>query len=347
MLSERHLEPTLSSPRVEPRPDEAIASWFFRLGRELLLTEDEVNEELGFCYARLDKAPTAVRLRQAAVRTGRGVEGLRPLTHPYFRAYPMEEGRVGLASWAVCPTCLAEDRRSGGDAYVRLAWVHPLASVCLKHNQPLAPVTGADFEVEASGEFAPPGDGDVAVKPMDASELEACCEASILAGGSANARNEHLRHRYGEISDIADALATQANTCMGGASLESSFENRWWGLRGRSGAVEMPDHILPELDARDRLSLVRIALRILGPEQSGPAPDPIIEAWVDDCSRLRTPRVRMRSLRYASVDPLIIIALALPVHSFHRLGARAKAWSPAVRARWQAASTVAAFSGFA
>lgn len=346
MPFEPDLAPTLSRPRVEPYPHEAIGCWLFRLGQKLLLTDDEVNAELGFPAAALDRAPTADRLRQAAARTGRGVSDLQPLTHAYFNAHPSEGGCIGLTSWAACPACLAEDREMGRSAHVRVAWLHPLSSVCLEHDQPLIPVAATDSEEGTDGARLL-CTGASALNPMTSFELEVCGEASLLASGSDAASNERLTHRYREVSDIADALATQANVCMGPGSLESSFEDRWWGARIRSGAVEMPDEILPQLAARDRLSLVRIALRILGSEEAGPSPDPVVEAWVDDCSRLRIPRVRLRSLRYASVDPLIIIALALPVHSFHRLGARAEAWSPAVRARWQAASTVAAFSGFA
>lgn len=59
----------------------------------------------------------------------------------------------------------------------------------------------------------------------------------------------------------------------------------------------------------------------------------------------RRPKGRRRVIGDVGMDPLGLLAVALPAQPFHQLCRRAESWSDEFRARWAAAEQLAALAG--
>ncbi|MFC5371009.1 TniB family NTP-binding protein [Brevundimonas faecalis] len=90
----------------------------------------------------------------------------------------------------------------------------------------------------------------------------------------------------------------------------------------------------------DRLLLVRTALSIRANACDG------LGEWMSNYIHLAVPRGRRRVLVNMEPDPLLLLALALPIHNFHQLSLRTSLWSRDLQERWHNCAIAAAFSGF-
>lgn len=331
--------PTLSWPRVEPLPDEALSSWLVRIGREHRLTLSELAAEVGANPYALDHAPTLERLERVAARTRVPVDRLATMTHRGALQAGSSAGAPEV--WAACRPCLEGDAAQGVPAYIRTAWTHPLAGICSRHQAPLLPVSNLDIDlagepgVDEAGEF--PLGVDHMLEHLGPEEREVLLEAAHLTDRAGQGGGEPLAMRYREVADIVDALSVRMNVWMGSGPILGAFEAFCRGRPVRGGNVEAPLGILPALEAAERLRFLRVALRILGPVTGHPSRDTGIDAWLADCLHLQ-PGWSGRPL--PEFDPLAVVALGLPIRSFHDLSQRSHGWSPAVCRRWRLAGAL-------
>lgn len=144
--------------------------------------------------------------------------------------------------------------------------------------------------------------------PLEAIGLERT--AAFIADGAA----VPVKLFTNEISDIVDALSVQANLVTGPGSVMGVFERRRRGRSVQSWGTQLPQGIMYAHSGADRLLLVRTALSI--------------------------------ALVSLEPDPLLLLALALPIHNFHQLSLRTRLWSRDIQDRWHNCAIAAAFSGF-
>ncbi|WP_410213196.1 TniQ family protein [Phenylobacterium sp.] len=348
---EAPITPTLALPRVEPVPGEALSSWLVRIAHRQLLSLHEVGWEIGVELHEPDRNPDRAALAGITARTGRSIAELEAMVHPAFLKAAAPAGLPVPLAWAVCRSCLQEDVAMERPPHVRVNWTHPLATCCPTHREPLVPHGQAGVDLVGD----PTNEGwtraseplDLNIARMQPEELRLGEAAAALIESRSPAAQDLLRVWTLEVLDVVDALCTQMNICMGRGPLMSGLEMRWGQVSTRGGSPELRTAAAYEISTAARLSHVRAAMRILGAPGCPPTPDPALTQWVEECARLSVPKARQRALKYASLDPLVLVALALPVTSFHLMGARAEHWSPHGEARWRAAATVAAFSGFA
>lgn len=328
---------TLSSPAVARETDECIASWLLRIAMTLGLSKAEIEQEIGTPLWALDFAQGAEGVKRAAARTGFHVSKLTVAIHPDNRTRTPEVMCDVPRAWAVCRDCLENDRAGGRQPYVRTAWTHPLSTWCPKHQVPLNALD--DLTLWKDSWFLmieEPLRSDSLldlVFPMETPGLQRT--ALYIDGGTAT-----IGQLTNEISDIVDALSVQANLVTGPGSVLGVFERRRRGRSVRSWCTQLPSGIMYAHSGADRLLLVRTALSIRDNACEG------LGEWMPNCINLAVPRGRRRVLLNLQPDPLLLLALALPIHNFHQLSLRTQEWSPDLRDRWQSCAIAAAFSGF-
>lgn len=329
---------TLSQPKVQREPDECLASWLLRIGMKLALSKAEIEHEIGVPLAILNFAQGADALNQVTSRTGQTqvIDALHPDNR--FRSPECISSVPG--SWAACATCLEEDRAEGKQPYIRIGWTHPLCTICLKHLIPLNALGDLSiWEDNWCLAINEPLRSDTRLDAVEVSEIAAIQRAAAaVAEGTADV----VRQLTDEISDLVDALSVQANLVMGPGSVLGVFERRRRGRSVRSWSTQLPHDIMYALSAADRLLIVRTALSIRWPTDPGND----LGDWVSDCINSSVPQGRRRAVVNQQADPLLLLALALPIHNFHQLSARSCRWSADLRYRWQSCAMTAAFSGF-
>lgn len=67
--------------------------------------------------------------------------------------------------------------------------------------------------------------------------------------------------------------------------------------------------------------------------------------WFSRIVAVVVPKGRRRVIGDGGMDPLGLLALALPAQPFHQLRRRAEDWSEDMRARWLRAEQLAALAG--
>ena len=331
--------PTLSRPRVEPLPDEALSSWLMRIGAEHGLTLEELAAEIGANPHTLDCGATPEHFERVALRTRVPADLLATMTHPGLS--PARSVAGVPEAWAACRDCLEEDAVRGAPFNIRRAWTHPLSGICHRHQAPLLPVGQLDVDLVGKAAMGEAGEiwlgVDSALEHVAAEEREVLVEAAHLVDCPGQGGGEPLAVRYREVADIVDALSVRMNVWMGPGPLLGAFEMFWRKRSVRGGNVEAPRGILAGLEAAERLRFLRVALRILGPVDGRPFSDAGINAWLADCLHLQ-PGWAVRPRR--ELDPLAVVGLGLPIRSFHDLSQRSHGWSPAVRRRWRLAGAL-------
>lgn len=331
--------PTLSRPRIDPLPDEALSSWLVRIGAEHCLTPLELAAEIGANPHALDYGATLEHLERVALRTRVPVDLLATMTHP---GVPPARSVAGVPEvWAACRDCLEEDAVRGAPFNIRRAWTHPLSGICDRHQAPLLPVGQLDVDLVGKAAMGEAGEirlgVDSTLEHLTTEEREVLGEVSRLVDWPGQGGGEPLSVRYREVADLVDALSVRMNVWMGPGPILGAFEMFWRGRSVRGGNVEAPRGILPGLEAAERLRFLRVALWILGPVNGRPFFHAGINAWLADCLHLQ-PLWAVGPLR--EFDPLAVVALGLPIRSFHDLSQRSHGWSPAVRRRWRLAGAL-------
>lgn len=173
-----------------------------------------------------------------------------------------------------------------------------------------------------------------AATPLEAISLQRT--AAFIADGAVGP----VRLLTNEVSDIVDALSVQANLVTGPGSVMGVFERRRRGRSVQSWGTQLPQGIMYAHSGADRLLLVRTALSIRANACDG------LREWMSNYIQLAVPRGRRRTLVNVEPDPLLLLALALPIHNFHQLSLRTSRWSRDFQDRWHNCAIVAAFSGF-
>ena len=157
---------------------------------------------------------------------------------------------------------------------------------------------------------------------------------------------ELLRLRYA-VGDVVDALATQARPPLSGA-LMNVFERPLFERRSIGGTLRLPENWWADLDATDRLLVVRIALAILAepPDPSKGQPSVLGRDWL--ISRYSHSRVLgwRSAFEHAVLDPLFVLTTELPRAVVLQISERSVAWPADLRRRWTYATAVGALGGY-
>jgi hypothetical protein len=338
MASEDHRFRTLSSPAVLRETDECLSSWLLRIALALGLSKAELEQELGTPLGILGFARGSEAVKRAAARTGVPASSLIAAIHPDNLARSPEALCEVPRAFAVCSDCLENDRAGGKQPYVRIAWTHPLSAWCLEHQKPLNALDNLElWEGSWSLMIEGPLRSDRLLEvatPLEAIGLERT--AAFIADGAA----VPVKQFTNEISDIVDALSVQANLVTGPGSVMGVFERRRRGRSNQSWGTQLPQGIMYAHSGADRLLLVRTALSIRTNACDG------LGEWMSNYIQLAVPRGRRRALVNLEPDPLLLLALALPIHNFHQLSLRTSLWSRDFQDRWHNCAIAAAFSGF-
>lgn len=338
---DRHNAATLSFPQIAPEEGEVLSSWLARIAKAHLLDLDHVGDEIGCPVQRVDHAPSDAILIQIARRTTVDLDRVRAAVHPLLtsRDRPVR----GELEWRVCPTCLTEDVEAGRAAHLRVAWSHPLSTVCLKHRSPLLipseQQTMAMLPVDAALSRQDHGLSCVRKEPLDSLLL-----AATLVDPAKSASPD-LQILLREIRDLVDALAVQINFALGRGAALALFEQPRRGRHIAPMALSLPDGIMTGLDPADRLLFARAAIALRWPSAGYHQEREVLGDWFSRIVAIVVPKGRRRVIDDGGMDPLGLLALALPAQPFDQLRRRAEDWSEDMRARWLRAEQLAALAG--
>jgi len=97
-----------------------------------LLTVEGLEREIGGSLSGLDRGDATLLPRLSAVTRIDAAE-LAAQVPADLAAHPMRAGPKPPHCWAVCPTCLRENKAQGRAPHVRRAWTHPLSAFCRAH----------------------------------------------------------------------------------------------------------------------------------------------------------------------------------------------------------------------
>jgi len=337
---DRVLDATLSFPMVQRQQNEALSSWLARIAKEHLLDLEHVEAEIGCPLSLVDHDPSGGIVDRIARRTGTDAELVRAGVHPIAPLFPPRRGEL---DWRVCPQCLRGDRDVGRPPYVRVVWIHPLVTICLEHMVPLV-IPSAEEWSELAGDGARPSRQDVLLNQIDAEPLDAFIRAArLVLTEIGNA--EDVRQLEREVADIAEALAVQMTRSMGQGAVLSLFEQPRRGRHVRAFALDLQHGLLSHMTPADRLLFVRAALALRWPTEGFVQERAVLGDWYSVVVRISVPSSRRRMVGDHGLDPLSLLALALPANAFHQLRQRSTAWSPDLRRRWAVAEQLAGLAG--
>ncbi|WP_024352802.1 TniQ family protein [Brevundimonas naejangsanensis] len=332
---------TLSFPRVAPEKGEALSSWLARIARAHLLDLDHVGDEIGCAVQLVDHAPSDSTVTQIGRRTAVDFDRVRAAVHPLLTS--LDRPVRGELDWRVCPACLTEDVEAGRAPHLRVAWVHPLSTVCLKHRSPLQIPTDLQAMAMLPMDVALPrqdhGLTCVRKEPLDSFLLA----ASLV--DPAKPASPDLETLVGEIRDLVDALSVQMNFALGRGAALTLFEQPRRDRHIAPMALTLPDGLMTGLDPADRLLFARAAIALRWPSPGYHQEREVLGDWFSRVVAVVVPKGRRRVIADCGMDPLGLLAVALPAQPFHQLRRRAKDWSEDMRARWSRAEQLAALAG--
>lgn len=337
---DRPVGATLSIPAVKREEGEALSSWLARIAKVHLLTLDEVGEEISCPVTAADHTACAETLLRIARRTGANLADVHAAVHPHLTV--TVSSRRDL-DWRVCPQCLAADQEAGRAIHIRSAWTHPLVTVCLEHQAPLV-IPSAENCANLLPEQEPHPRPDHGLRTLSGEPLDSLLRAARLVSPSAPVGPESLMLTR-EVRDLVDALGVQMNICLGRGAVLGLFEHPRRGRTVRAMSLELPAGLLDDLEAADRLLFVRAALAIRWPSADGGLEREVLGDWFSRLTALVVPKGRRRVIGAHALDPLGLLAVALPVRPFHCLRGRAARWSVELQRRWAAAEQLAALAG--
>ncbi|WP_162252161.1 TniQ family protein [Caulobacter sp. Root487D2Y] len=322
--------------------DEALSSWLVRTAEAHLLTISEFERELRGSISELDRGNLA-SLPRLAIMMRTEVAVLSEMILSDFLRQPGRAGPRPPHCWAICPYCLGEDIAQGRAAHVRRIWTHPLAVYCWLHRVPLVPHGNSDIkianELTLFGHRKPyePRDSLLSRSHFDAKELiQYTCD--LLEDSSKKVERELFA---GAVSDIVDAIATNMYTPNLGPAIRL-IETPMARRRSLAGSNEMPEKWCLDVNARERLFYVRMALIFLVEPEDLPAPwyrGSFGEYWFET-RYLESGEIGDWSARY---DPLILLATELPRNAVRTIGHRSSVWPQRLRQRWAAVVAGATF----
>ncbi|OGN42874.1 MAG: hypothetical protein A2623_08850 [Caulobacterales bacterium RIFCSPHIGHO2_01_FULL_70_19] len=332
---------TLSFPAVRREEGEALSSWLARIARAHLLDMDHVADEVGCRVQLVDHAPAEEILAQIARRTGVDLYQVRAAVHPLLTG--SDRPLRAELDWRVCPACLAQDAGAGRALFVRTAWTHPLATVCLEHRSPLLTPTAAQASAMLPSDVSLPrqdhGLSSIEREPLD----------SLLLAAERVRPTKSITPDVGtlvrEVRDLVDALSVQINLALGTGAALTLFEEPRRGRHIAPLALTLPEDILAALDPADRLLFARAAIALRWPSPGYRQEREVLGDWFSRVVDVVVPKGRRRVIGDVGMDPLGLLAMALPVQPFHQLRARAGGWSEEFRGRWAAAEQLAALAG--
>lgn len=331
---------TLSFPRVDRQRGEALSSWLARIARVHLLDLEHVEAEIGCRVCLVDHAPGEGVIERVAQRTGATPDAVREALHPLGTLAPPLNGEL---DWSVCPQCLEADREAGRPLYIRTDWTHPLVTVCLSHSAPLV-VPTADEWSQLAGDTARPGRQDVLLAQVDCEPLDALIRAAHLVAGH-TVEGVSARQLEQEVGDLTDALGVQMTRTMGQGAVLTLFEQPRRGRHIRASSLDLPEQLLTLLGPADRLLFVRAALALRWPSDGYAQERAVLGDWFSRVVHMAVPSGRRRVIGDQALDPLILVAMALPPRPFHQLRRRAMAWSEDLHQRWMVAEQLSALAG--
>lgn len=332
---------TLSFPAVRREEGEALSSWLARIARAHLLDLDHVAIEIGCLPQLVDHAPDEEILIQIARRTAVDLNQVRTAVHPLLTA----ADRLSLQEldWRVCACCLADDAEAGRALHVRTAWTHPLSTVCSLHRAPLLVPTEAQASAMLPyGTSLPRQDhglASLAREPVDSLLLAA---ARV---DPARSTTPDVATLIGEVMDLADALSVQINLALGRGAVLTLFEEPRRGRHITALALTLPQKLLTALDPADRLLFARAAIALRWPSPGYGQEREVLGDWFARVVAVAVPKGRRRVIGDVGMDPLGLLAVALPAQPFHQLRERTQRWSDDLRLRWAAAEQLAALAG--
>lgn len=341
MAFDRSDHATLSIPAVKREEGEALSSWLARIARAHLLDLDHVADEIGCRVQLVDHAPSQETLVQIARRTALNVDQVKGAVHPLLTS--SDAPLRGELDWRVCGACLDDDIVEGRAMHVRTAWLHPLSTICLKHQVPLLIPTeaqaGAMLPVEVAGPREDRALACVRNEPLES--LRMVTERVHPSRATSPDTVVLLR----EIRDLTDALSVQMNYALGKGAALALFEQPRRNRHITPLALTLPDGLLTGLDPADRLLFIRAAIALRLPTAGYRQEREVLGDWFTRVVAAVVPKGRRRVIADVGMDPLGLLAVALPPQPFHQLRLRADKWSDDFRARWASAEQLAALAG--
>lgn len=333
---------TLSFPAVQREPDEALSSWLARIARAHMLDLEHVEAEIGCRLAAVDHDLSAATVALIVRRTGTDLATVRAGVHPIASR---SSSRHGELDWRVCRRCLEEDEEASRPLHVRTAWTHPLAVICLEHVAPLL-IPSAEHWRRLAGDEALPARQDTLLNETGMEPLHAFIRAAELvcpttATGDDGAAGQLER----EIADLSDALGVQMARSMGQGAVLTLFEQPRRRRHVRAFTVDLQLGLLAHLEPADRLLFVRAALALRWPSEGFAQEQAVYGDWFTRVMHMVVPSGRRRVIGNHALDPLGLVAMALPAKAFHQLRLRSSGWSMDLRQRWAAAEQLAALAG--
>lgn len=334
---------TLAVPLVKREEGEALSSWLARIAREHLLTLEEVAAETGCAVAVVDHISDPQMVSQIARRTGVPVGDVESALH--LNRTSRQPVRQGEVDWRICAACLAADREAGRAPHVRAAWTHMLATVCLDHEAPLIVPSGHDC-----GDLLPDDEPwrpreDHGLRNLEGEPLGSLLMAARLVCPSQPSNEGDALLLEQEVFDLVDALSVQCSYALGPGAVLSLFEQPRRCRHVRPLSLHLPEAILLDMDTADRLLFVRAALAVRWPSPDNSIEREMLGDWLSRVATLVLPKARRRVIDASSLDPLGLLAVALPIRPFHQMRVRSAAWSIDLRQRWAAAEQIAALAG--
>jgi hypothetical protein len=332
---------TLSFPAVKLEEGEALSSWLARIARAHLLDMDHVADEVGCRLQLIDHAPGEEVLVQIARRTALDLNQVRRAVHPLLTAAD-RPFRQEL-DWRVCACCLADDAEAGRALHVRTAWSHPLSTVCLKHRAPLLMPTESQASAMLPFQASLPRQ-DRGLSGVDREPMDSLLFAAKLVDPRRPAAPETMTS-FREVKDLVDALSVQINLALGRGAALTLFEEPRRGRHIAPLALTLPEGLLMALEPADRLLFARAAIALRWPSPGYGQEREVLGDWFSRVVAVVVPKGRRRVIGDVGMDPLGLLAVALPAQPFHQLRGRAEGWSDEFRARWAAAEQLAALAG--
>lgn len=331
---------TLSFPAVRREEGEALSSWLARIARAHLLDLDHVAAEIACRLQLVDHAPGEDVLVQIALRTAVDLDQVRAAVHPLLTT--ADRLSRGELDWRVCACCLIDDAEAGRVPYVRTAWTHPLSTVCPLHRAPLLIPTEAQasamlpFDVSLSRQ-------DHGLSHLGQEPLDSLLFAAQMVDPAQSASTDVITS-VREVRDLVDALSVQISLALGRGAALTLFEEPRRGRHIAPLALTLPEGILTTLDPADRLLFARAAIALRWPSPGYRQEHEVLGDWFSRVVAVVVPKGRRRVIGDVGMDPLGLLAVAMPAQPFHQLRARAGGWSDEFRARWAAAEQLAALA---
>ncbi len=269
------------------------------------------------------------------------------ISSPDLLAHPLHPGPPPPENWAVCRRCLQRDLEASRAPYVRLRWLHPLATHCDVHQSPLIPHGNSAVKIASrmtfwGGKETPLVEaGDALLEAATFDDRDMLARVNAYLSGQRDVA-ELLRFRLA-VQDIIAALSVKLDRDSA-FSLMCLFERPLLGRRSAPGGRRLMRERWARGDAAERLLYVRIALLVLAEPLDPTAKGrkwPLMSDWLTWRYGHLAPGWQS-VFAHASLDPLLLVALELPQVVVSELCETSLAWPADLRRRWTYAAAAVA-----